>query len=99
MNKKESTAENEGTSMPVLMSGLAEVMEGQLEQLVNCLYQQGCEKSRLYEEIIALTEKGLFKIALKRSNNVKTSAATFLGINRNTFQNKLRRLGLEDDKY
>jgi DNA-binding protein Fis len=39
-------------------------------------------------------ERGLIRIALKRNNNVKTAAAAFLGINRNTFQKKMTALGI-----
>ena len=45
---------------------------------------------------MSIVEKGLFKIALKRSNNVKSAAATYLGINRNTFQNKMEKLGINN---
>jgi DNA-binding protein Fis len=48
----------------------------------------------VYDEILALVERGLIRIALKRNKNVKSAAATFLGINRNTFQKKMTTLGI-----
>lgn len=62
--------------------------------MVNFLHSAENSKSQLYEEILALVERCLIKIALKRSNNVKTSAATFLGINRNTLHKKMEKLNI-----
>ncbi|NTW78274.1 MAG: sigma-54-dependent Fis family transcriptional regulator, partial [Syntrophaceae bacterium] len=45
-----------------------------------------------------MVEKGLFKVALRRSNNVKSTASAFLGMNRNTFADKMARLGLNSGK-
>ncbi|PKN87965.1 MAG: hypothetical protein CVU51_04805 [Deltaproteobacteria bacterium HGW-Deltaproteobacteria-1] len=47
---------------------------------------------------MAMVEKGLFKIALRRSSNVKSTAAAFLGINRNTFTDKMEKLGINSEK-
>ena len=47
---------------------------------------------------MAMVETGLFKIALRRSGNVKSSAAAFLGIHRNTFTDKMAKLGLDGEK-
>ncbi|HCX01005.1 MAG TPA: hypothetical protein DHO02_01005 [Syntrophaceae bacterium] len=47
---------------------------------------------------MAIVEKGLFKIALRRSSYVKSTAAAFLGINRNTFTDKMAKLGIDCDK-
>lgn len=81
-----------------LEEALEEAMERKIEDVVTCLHEQGNAKSRLYEDVITLMDRVLFKIALRRSNNVKSNAASFLGINRNTFQKRLVRLGLEDNK-
>jgi len=35
---------------------------------------------------------------LRRSSNVKTAAAAFLGINRNTFTDKMSKLGIQCEK-
>jgi len=79
-------------------TGLEEALKRKLEDVVTCLHEQGNAKSRLYEDVMTLMDRVLFKIALRRSNNVKSNAAIFLGINRNTFQKRLLKLGLEDIK-
>jgi DNA-binding protein Fis len=45
-----------------------------------------------------MVEKGLVRIALRRSNHVKSAAAVYLGINRNTFQKKMVKLGIDHDR-
>lgn len=47
---------------------------------------------------MTMVEKGLFKIALRRSSNVKSAAAAFLGMNRNTFTDKMTKLGISCEK-
>lgn len=75
-----------------------EIMEKKLEDLATVLSASGDRKSKLYEEVMAMVEKGLFKIALRRSNYVKSAAAVFLGINRNTFTDKMTKLGINCEK-
>jgi DNA-binding protein Fis len=74
------------------------LIERKLEDIATVLSASGGRKSKLYEEVMTMVEKGLFKIALRRSNNVKSAAATFLGINRNTFTDKMAKLGLSCEK-
>jgi len=47
---------------------------------------------------MTMVERSLFRIALQRNNNVKSSASAYLGINRNTFQKKMIKLGLDSPK-
>ncbi len=54
-----------------------EIMEKKLEDLATVLSASGGRKSKLYEEVMSMVEKGLFKIALRRSNYVKSTAAVF----------------------
>jgi len=75
-------------------SALEDILEQKLEDVVNFLHSEEGEKSRLYEEILAVVERCLIKIALKRSGNVKTSASAFLGINRNTLHQKMEKLDI-----
>jgi len=75
-----------------------EIMEKNLENIATVLSSSGDRKSKLYEEVMSMVEKGLFKIALRRSNGVKSSAAVFLGINRNTFTDKMAKLGISCGK-
>ena len=63
------------------------------------LDSNGNGKSTLYEEVMSIVDRSLFKIALNRSGQIKSAAASYLGINRNTFQKrmvKLRMNGRED---
>ncbi|MEN6331571.1 MAG: helix-turn-helix domain-containing protein [Smithella sp.] len=74
------------------------LIEKRLEELVTFLSTSDGRKSKLYEEVMMMVEKGLFKVALRRSNNVKSTASAFLGMNRNTFADKMARLGLNNGK-
>ena len=74
------------------------VLEKRLEDIVTILNSEGINKSRLYEDILSMVEGILIKIAMRRSNNVKSAAASFLGINRNTLHNKMEKLGITVDK-
>jgi DNA-binding protein Fis len=75
-------------------TAVEEIMEKKLEDIATVLSASGNRKSKLYEDVMTMVEKGLFKIALRRSNGVKSSAAAFLGINRNTFTDKMAKLGI-----
>jgi DNA-binding protein Fis len=79
-------------------AAVEEIMEKKLEDIATILSSSGDRKSKLYEEVMTIVEKGLFKIALRRSNGVKSSAAIFLGINRNTFTDKMAKLGINCEK-
>jgi len=79
-------------------SSVEEIIEEKLEDIATLLSASGGRKSKLYEEVMAMVEKGLFKIALRRSNHVKSKAATFLGISRNTFTDKMVKLGINCEK-
>lgn len=74
------------------------VLEDKLQDIATILATTEVGKSRLYEEVLAMVERGLFRIALTRSNYVKSAAAAYLGINRNTFQNKMIKLGIENNQ-
>jgi DNA-binding protein Fis len=75
-----------------------EVLEKKLEDIATILCSVGPDKSRLYDEVLAMVERSLFRIALRRSNHIRTTAAAYLGINRNTFQKKMVKLGIENDQ-
>ena len=75
-------------------SSVEDIIEKKLEYIATILCTAVEGKSKLHEEVVSMVERSLFRIALKRSNNVKSAAATYLGINRNTFQNKMVKLGI-----
>jgi DNA-binding protein Fis len=76
---------------------LEEILEKKLEDISTVLCSSSGKKSRVYEEVIYMVERSLFKIALKRCNHVKSASAAYLGINRNTFQKKMVKLGLDKE--
>ncbi len=75
-----------------------EVLEKKLEDIATILGAAGTDKSQLYDEVLAMVERSLFRIALRRSNHTKSAAASYLGINRNTFQKKMVKLGIDHDQ-
>ena len=74
-----------------------EILEEKLEDIATILCKSETDRSRLYDEVLAMVERGLVRIALRRSNHVKSAAAAYLGINRNTFQKKMVKLGIDHD--
>ena len=79
-------------------SAVEEIIEKKLDDLATVLSVSDNGKSKLHEEVMAMVEKGLFKIALRRSSYVKSTAAAYLGINRNTFTDKMAKLGIDCEK-
>ncbi len=73
------------------------IIERRLEEIVTVLSTETHSKSALYDDILSMVERILIRIALKRSNNVKTAAAQFLGINRNTLHSKMNKLNIGSD--
>ena len=98
MNKKRPqvplTEKNKNKSVS---SVLEEILEKKLEDISTLLCSAGDKKSSVYEDVIYMVERSLFKIALKRCNHVKSSSAAYLGINRNTFQKKMAKLELDEE--
>ncbi|MCX5835934.1 MAG: hypothetical protein NTX62_02985 [Deltaproteobacteria bacterium] len=78
-------------------SSVEDIIEKKLEDIATILCTAVEGKSKLHEEVVSMVERSLFRIALKRSNNVKSAAATYLGINRNSFQNKMVKLGIHSE--
>jgi len=79
-------------------SVVEEILEKKLEDLTTVLSDSDNGKSKVHEEVMTMVEKGLFKIALRRSSNIKSAAAAFLGMNRNTFTDKMAKLGISCEK-
>lgn len=77
---------------------LEEILERKLEDISTLLCSPENKKSRVYEDVLTMVERSLFKIALRRCHDIKSSAAAYLGINRNTFQKKMTKLGLDHEK-
>jgi DNA-binding protein Fis len=71
------------------------VIEKKLDEIVTILDSGKGENGHLYDEVLSMIERSLIKIAMRRSNNIKTSAADFLGINRNTLHSKITKLEIK----
>jgi DNA-binding protein Fis len=74
------------------------IVEKNLEELVTFLECDHAGKSQLYDDVLSMVERILIRIALRRSNNVKMTAAAFLGISRNTLHHKMMRLKIQDGR-
>jgi DNA-binding protein Fis len=99
MARKHSGIEAEQEDARLTPAAVAEaVLEKKLEDIATILCAAGTNKSRIYDEVLAMMEKSLFRIALRRSNHIKSAAASYLGINRNTFQKKMVKLGIDQDQ-
>ena len=97
LNRQQSVvnpAAREVRSTPAAVA--EEILEKKLEDIATILSKAETDKSRIYEEVMAMVERSLVRIALRRSHHVK-SAAAYLGINRNTFQKKMVTLGINHD--
>lgn len=94
-SRNAEVAANEKVTVPSVVEA---VIEQKLADITILLHSSNGAKSRLHENILAMVERSLFKIALQRSNNVKGAAAAYLGINRNTFQKKMVKLGIDNSK-
>ena len=53
------------------------------------------QEGRIYELVINQIEHALIDRALAKCGGVKTKAADYLGINRNTLNKKVKELGIE----
>ena len=71
---------------------IEEILEKRIDKVVTILGCGGNGRDGVYDEVLSIVEKALIKIAMRRSNNVKTAAADFLGINRNTLHSKIKKL-------
>jgi DNA-binding protein Fis len=74
------------------------ILEKNLEDITVMLQAPENNKSRIYNEVIDMVERALLRISLRRTNQVKSAAAAYLGVNRNTLQQKMVKLGISDEK-
>jgi DNA-binding protein Fis len=98
LNRQQSVvdpAARERRSTPAAVA--EEILEKKLDDIATILCKAETDKSRIYEEVMAMVERSLVRIALRRSHHVKSAAAAYLGINRNTFQKKMASLGIDND--
>lgn len=72
-----------------------DIISEKMEHITTLLSNGEGRRSQLYDEVLEMVERSLFKIALRRNNNVKSKAADYLGINRNTFHKKMSKLHID----
>ncbi len=85
-------------SVTSLFPRVEDMVEEKLEEIVTILGSDEAGKSRLYDEVLSMVERVLIRIALRRSKNIKMTAAVFLGISRNTLHNKMVKLKIKNNK-
>jgi Fis family transcriptional regulator, factor for inversion stimulation protein len=74
------------------------ILEKNLEDITIMLQAPDNSKSRIYNEVVDMVEKALLRISLRRTNQVKSAAAVYLGVNRNTLHQKIVKFGIDDEK-
>jgi two-component system, NtrC family, nitrogen regulation response regulator GlnG len=85
-----------GTGSPWIREGtLEQLIQEKLEECVRGLGAR--ESANLYELVLGLVERPLFRAVLRETGGNQLRAAALLGINRNTLRKKLRALGLKPD--
>jgi DNA-binding protein Fis len=98
LTKRRSASDNSARDVRTTPAAVAEkILVEKIEDIATIMAASEQDRSRLYEDVLSMVERGLVRIALRRSNNVKSAAAAYLGINRNTLQNKMIKLGIEKD--
>jgi two-component system nitrogen regulation response regulator GlnG len=85
-----------GAGAPVVRAGtLEQLIQEKLEECVRGLGTR--PSANLYELLLSLVERPLFRAVLQETGGNQLRAAALLGINRNTLRKKLRALGLKPD--
>ncbi|RJO64765.1 MAG: Fis family transcriptional regulator [Candidatus Omnitrophota bacterium] len=72
-------------------------LETSITQLGNLLL--GDKSGHLYRLVLEKVEKPLFEHILTRTAGNQLRAAKILGINRNTMRSKIKKLGIQIEKY
>ncbi len=73
------------------------ILEKNLDDITAILCSPETNKSHIYDEVMEMVDRSLLRISLRRTNQVKSAAASYLGINRNTLQKKLSKLQIGDE--
>ena|SRR3989338_2602101 len=72
-------------------------LKDKIIELEDSLYNE--KKGRLYKSILEVIEKPLLEHILERTEGNQLKAARILGLNRNTMRSKIKRLGINVDKW
>lgn len=73
------------------------LLEENIIELENLLFSE--KRGYVYRVILAQVEKPLIERVLERTEGNQLKAARILGINRNTIRAKIKRLGIQPDKF
>ncbi len=74
-----------------------EILDRKIMELDESLYKE--KQGVLYKFVLDAIEKPLIERALERTYGNQLKAAKILGINRNTIRAKIKRLGIDPDKW
>ncbi|MDD4940033.1 MAG: helix-turn-helix domain-containing protein [Candidatus Omnitrophica bacterium] len=74
-----------------------DILEKTITELDESLYKE--KQGFLYRYILETIEKPLIERALERTYGNQLKAAKILGINRNTMRSKIKKLGINPDKW
>ena len=72
-------------------------LKDKIIELEDSLYNE--KKGRLYKSVLEVIEKPLIEHILERTEGNQLKAARILGLNRNTIRSKIKRLGINVDKW
>ncbi len=72
-------------------------LEEKIIELGDSLYNE--KRGVLYKSILEIVEKPLIEHILERTEGNQLKAARILGLNRNTIRSKIKRLGINVDKW
>jgi len=72
-------------------------LENKIIELGDSLYEQ--KQGALYRFILEIIEKPLLEQVLERTRGNQLKAARALGINRNTMRAKIKKLGIDPNKW
>lgn len=74
-----------------------DILRKTIVELNDSLYQE--KQGTLYKYILETVERPLIECALERTYGNQLKAAKILGINRNTIRTKIKRLGIDPNKW
>lgn len=74
-----------------------DILDKKITELDDSLYKE--KQGVVYKYIIEAIEKPLIEHALERTYGNQLKAAKILGINRNTMRSKIKKLGINPNKW
>jgi transcriptional regulator with GAF, ATPase, and Fis domain len=89
-----------GRSVPKVRRriSLTQILEDRLSRMIAEMKVDPRSNGRLYDDVLSVVERTLFKSALEKTKYIQLKTARFLGINRNTLRRKIKELGITAEK-